>query len=490
MKHKFPFIVTLIALALYIYQIGAAPLWYDESGTAWMAELSPERLLAATAADTHPPLYLLIVAGIERVAGAAPTTLRLFSALCIVATLWVMWAISVEIGLSERARRWGLLLLAVCPWHLHYAQEARMYGLFELEIALAVWALLRRQWWAVVLAGGAAFYTHNYALIYWPVLGLWALAREALLPAIPFPGKYPPVVEAPRAQLDHLCIAFALPVVVYLPWAWVLAGQMRAVAAGYWILPVSPGSVTYTLLTWLFAFTLPQWMQPVAAMLVAGLLLWLCINVGRARQQLPLAWLVLAPLTLVVLASVAWKPILLFRGFAPSVPFLFLWLAWALDRLDRPRLIYAALLLAPALVGTALGHYLWNVDFKGATINYADDVAAQWRYGDVMIHANEGTLMELHQSAIGAHFQFILPRCDSPNIGALSFATQNAMGIRALDPETLRWERAWFVWAWPPTVTQCEVNRAQAFLASHPHTLVYAIRNDEFVAANIYLVQR
>jgi hypothetical protein len=58
------------------------------------------------------------------------------------------------------------------------------------------------------------------------------------------------------------------------------------------------------------------------------------------------------------------------------------------------------------------------------------------------------------------------------------------------DPDTLSWRRAWFVYLVFPTITQCDADMADAFLATRPHRLAFAIRGDEFVEANIWLVTR
>jgi len=51
----------LIANVLYLFRIGAAPLWYDEAASAWFAQIPLARMIIGTASDTHPPLYYLLL---------------------------------------------------------------------------------------------------------------------------------------------------------------------------------------------------------------------------------------------------------------------------------------------------------------------------------------------------------------------------------------------------------------------------------------------
>jgi hypothetical protein len=147
-------------------------------------------------------------------------------------------------------------------------------------------------------------------------------------------------------------------------------------------------------------------------------------------------------------------------------------------------------ILAPLLAIGIVGHYRWNPEHKEGAQRWTSAIREAWQPGDVIIHANEGTLMELHNHLSDLP-QIILPRCAQNNVGGLSAATREAMGMQAADPSALEWRRAWFVWSWAPTVTQCEVDEARAFLRTYPaHARVFPIRNDEYVEANIWLMMK
>lgn len=479
-------IVMMFALALYLAQLGDAPLWYDEAGSTWMAELPLPRLIAATAGDTHPPLYLILLSCIQRVLGSSPVAMRLLSVASALVVIPLTNEIAKAIGLTPSARHIGVSLMAISPFQLHFSQEARMYALMQVAVLAMALAMFRRRWLLFALAAASALWTHYYGLIYLEITGLLAFVREVQQPAICADGR------VDRARPDHVVIAVVMPALTFTPWLLVLVRQMRMVAGGYWIQPVTPGGVVYVFYTWLFGFTLPEWAQPTGVIVAAGLIAWLTARVFRERvnSAMSLHWLIFAPVTVVVGTSLLWQPILLFRGFAPSVPLLFLLTGWAFSCVEIRRRWYALALTAPMLAAAVIGHYVWNPEHKTGINAWAKHLRDYIEPGDVILHANEGTLMELHPQ-IGGLPQYIMPRCEQPNLGGLSAETQAAMGMQVADPSALEWRRAWFVWSWAPTVTQCEVDAARTFLQAHPaHALAFPVRNDEYVEANIYLVVR
>src|SRR3990172_9254049 len=54
-------VVSAVALVLRLVNLGGPALWYDGWGSVWMASLPFQGMFAATAGDTHPPLYLALL---------------------------------------------------------------------------------------------------------------------------------------------------------------------------------------------------------------------------------------------------------------------------------------------------------------------------------------------------------------------------------------------------------------------------------------------
>ena len=473
----------LVANVLYLFLLGVAPLWYDEANSYWFAQMPFARMIAATAGDTHPPLYYLLLSFVVRVFGPSHFMLRFPSVMFGLLTIYIVRQIARELNLSRAATLIALGLVTLSPFQLHFAQEARMYTLLQALVLGATLAALRKQLMRFVLLSALSLWTHNYGLFYLVVncgVLAWAVWKTQL--------RWP-VFET--VVITGLLGGAAL--VLWLPWAFVLLGQMRTVAGGYWIMPVTPGALVFTLTNLLYAFTLPPWLAPGAIMIGVGLLTWLTIRVIEKRDEaaLLLAWLVAAPVVLAVVVSILWRPILLYRGLAPSLPALMLLVGWGAAQLPRAHRLYAAILIVPLFVASIVGQYLWTPNQKGLQDHQVlDQLLAQWREGDIIIYSNEGYLVEWHSRA--AHLpQVVLPRtCPQNNLGGLSEQTFHAFGIADPDPETIPWRRAWFVSTIFPTITQCEVDMSRAFLARHLHWLAFAIEGNEFIEANIWIVER
>jgi len=134
--------IVLLAFALRLTLIDAQSLWSDEGNSAALATRSLERIAADAAQDIHPPLYYWLLHGWSTVFGYSELALRTLSAL--LATLLV--AIGYAIADRVYGRPTALvtaLLVAVNPFQIHYAQEARMYMLVASLGAALVLTLLR-----------------------------------------------------------------------------------------------------------------------------------------------------------------------------------------------------------------------------------------------------------------------------------------------------------------------------------------------------------
>jgi len=62
--------------------------------------------------------------------------------------------------------------------------------------------------------------------------------------------------------------------------------------------------------------------------------------------------------------------------------------------------------------------------------------------------------------------------------------------MREAVPEALPWQRAWFVYTVMSPVTQCAAHEGLEFLLDHPHRLAFEIQNDQYVEANVWLLDR
>lgn len=355
---------TLAGAGLRFVALPAKSVWLDEAFSVWMAQHPPAELWAwLVRIDHHPPLYYLLLHGWLGRFGDGPGAIRALSALCSTAAIPLLAGAGRALG----GRRVGLAaawMLALSPWQVRYAQEARMYGLLTLAVAAVFYAAARLltqpasrklelPLWLLLVAGqAAAMLTHNTTAVLLPlalnagVVGAWGWARRhpSSLPGITsqyFVGRWA------AAQIGALLLWAG----VWLPGFW---RQAQVVDARFWLQP--PAWVNLAeygqMLTagFLPAGSLLGWAAPALAMglAVGGVYAWrsapgklwfvpalwltpplieLAVSVRRPLFHLPsLIWTAL-PFTL--LAAAGWAHLARRRAFATATAALLLF-GWGL----------------------------------------------------------------------------------------------------------------------------------------------------------------
>jgi mannosyltransferase len=138
--------IVWLAFAVRAFRLDAPPYRGDEAFVIWFVQQDWLSLLAAIArSEPHPPLFYLIAKGWRDVAGDVETVFRFvplfFSVLAVPAAAKVGEGLG---GVSGGAV--GLvaaLLLAINPFHVWNAQDARMYTQAVAFALLSVLAFLR-----------------------------------------------------------------------------------------------------------------------------------------------------------------------------------------------------------------------------------------------------------------------------------------------------------------------------------------------------------
>ena len=161
-------LITLLATAVRLINLGGDSLWFDEVLTTLTAR---EGWAAALNLRDHPPLLYWLVTAAIRTFGAADWVWRLPSMLAGIAAVPLLVTLGV-VSKRPSAGLWAALFLALSPFHLRYSQEARHYALlmcFSLLSTLLLYlALSRRQarWWLLfAVASALNLYTHYGAFM-------------------------------------------------------------------------------------------------------------------------------------------------------------------------------------------------------------------------------------------------------------------------------------------------------------------------------------
>ena len=208
--------IFLVGLALRLYRLGARSFWLDEVFTAQMVQYqSLAEAIRNVRADNAPLAY--IVTWLLRGFGGGEWTVRLPYAIAGSLTVVAVYALGKALG-RPRAALVGALLMAISPFSLWFAQDARPYAFlmfFTTMQFLFAYRVVQQSrlinWLGLILFSLLNLYTHYLALLVtganFAFLG-FAIAIE-LLTAIsnrasaPAPGCHPHRIRTPRCEFHR-----------------------------------------------------------------------------------------------------------------------------------------------------------------------------------------------------------------------------------------------------------------------------------------------
>ena len=183
------FLSLALAAGLRIYHLGHASLWLDEIATVYGQDI------------INPPAYPFLIKTWIAFFGSGETALRFPSMIFSLLGVPILFLFGKKL-FSVRAGLIAALLLAVSPYSINYAQEARMYSLLGLLCLVSFYAFYRfirddsRFFLAVCLlantasiyvsySGGLIILAESFILISsffkWRLLKAWMINQVILL---------------------------------------------------------------------------------------------------------------------------------------------------------------------------------------------------------------------------------------------------------------------------------------------------------------------
>ncbi len=137
----------------------------------------------------HPPLYYLGSRFWQEIFGSSVTSSRAFSAvlslLVFPAIFWLCW----ELFRSTTVGWIAVAMVAISPFHIIYAQEARQYSLWAATVLLSSASLVRAiqykkiQWWVIYAVNLALnFYTVIISALVGIAHGVYVVVNEKFRP--------------------------------------------------------------------------------------------------------------------------------------------------------------------------------------------------------------------------------------------------------------------------------------------------------------------
>lgn len=133
--------ITVFGFALRVHHIDEKGLWLDEAFSVWMAQNTlPELMGWLVRIDQHPPLYYVLL-HLWLWFGDSAAHVRILSALFGTLAIPVIFLVGRRL-FGNVAGLIAAFILTISPFHVRFAQEARMYTLLSLNAGLATLALV------------------------------------------------------------------------------------------------------------------------------------------------------------------------------------------------------------------------------------------------------------------------------------------------------------------------------------------------------------
>lgn len=246
--------ITLLGAVLRLYRLGSYGLWRDEAEAVFTAAADfPSGIAHILSGDVHAPLYFHLLHFWLNLAGKSEFSVRLFSALCGIITVPLLYLAGREM-FNRRVALLSAWIGAILPLHVICSRTTRMYALLPLLGLLAMLFLYRALqkgnwffWLAYLLSAVATMYTH-----YWGILWVGALSLCSFLQLL--------YERRPRSDWVAWVLAEIGIAALFLPWLptlWKQLGIQEAVM-GPWLPKQSKIANTLRLFNELTALAWPR----------------------------------------------------------------------------------------------------------------------------------------------------------------------------------------------------------------------------------------
>ena len=120
----------------------------------------------------HPPTYYILLRIWMQRFGDAIASARSFSAVTSLLAFPLIYWLCWELFQSPAPGWIGMMLVAISPFHLLYAQEARQYSLWTVAILLSSAAVIRavrlktlKSWFLYAIAAAISLYAHLFSIL-------------------------------------------------------------------------------------------------------------------------------------------------------------------------------------------------------------------------------------------------------------------------------------------------------------------------------------
>ncbi|MBI5302231.1 MAG: glycosyltransferase family 39 protein [Chloroflexi bacterium] len=419
--------LILIATTLRFYRLAALDIWGDEAFSIFLSQ-QPLPFVVAGGADTHPPLYPLLLWTWLPLVGSHAFATRALAALVGILAVPLIFVLGKRVA-DTRVAFIAAILTTASPLLIYYSQETRMYeqvAVLSLASAYFCLTLFSHALKGVAKKGEAGFllstllamYTHYSAFFVWVAenifvallafrqwLSFRANARNLDVGKPDFSSRKT-LLE--MTGLKRWAILQLVLIVAYIPWVLVQTSFLRGKASARfdeWSWRGIEMIFGKTFLAFSASVTLDF---PLPQMIAVLFLLFAIVGaVIAARQRDSSQWF--APLYWIVPVVIAFvvNPIMPFffeRYVLVALPGFYLTVALGIAFVARRVPITAVVIVG--VMTFASGFALWNF--------YFNDAYAKGMYGRMMTyvsqHAQPGDALILNNPLQKPLYDYYAPR--------------------------------------------------------------------------------
>jgi hypothetical protein len=330
-------LIIIVATLLRVPGLFSESLWYDETFTAAISQLSFDDMAHVAFTDVHPPLWYLLTGVFVRLLGTDEWVLRLPALLFGVAACILTYQLARHYT-RPRYALYAALLNAVISSQLYYSSEARAYTLLVCVVLMLMLSAIRRDRSSFLLLSFATPLVHAYGIIYVAAIGFYWFLRDRHAFGFGWLTRAG-LVASPGALLAIM--------------------QSRDVTDGFWLMQFHPGAAV-TMYVQQFIGLSTNSVLPLSF----GVLLVTTLSTGCLLLDLrkaKLSWLLVIVVfgvpSLLAMLSATWTNVYLERGLLPTLaimPVLWMMLFEAVSQKERQLL---GVFLLPGLLAGSVQTY-------------------------------------------------------------------------------------------------------------------------------------
>ncbi len=353
------FIIT-VGFILRIYNIDQYPLWFDElASNRFSAELVNlitnlhghdsviDHFSYYCSSDPSSIFYYLIVF-IYSLFFEGGQSLRFISVIFSAFSL-VAFYLFARLFLNKRGSLYALLMMAISPFYLWYAQEARVYSMACFFAILTLYFFVRAIrkskpifWFFFTLFAIFALYASYYFSILLIVTGIVVLHKEY------------------RRCFKLWMVSVAVIVISFLPSVFLIRSNLCIVKNQFWLYLPNLKTVFTTFSVFNFGYSAYKWQYYLGTTFFLGLLIYGTYSCCRKSKNdaavLPILFFI--PLALIYALSFLFMPIYIDRQLIIFSPLYYLLIVQGLSNIKRrsSQVILAVIVLF-LIISSAINYY-------------------------------------------------------------------------------------------------------------------------------------